>query len=208
MDAGTGGGGIGVAGVGFVLDGAWRDPDGFYAKAGLAMTHYDIGARSDDPAVGMLVGGVEAQGSLMHVEAGREVALAGGLDVAPRLWLKRSALSVDDFVDAVGSRVSVPDLARVAGGVGMTVRTERRAGSGMLALAGSFDLVHVLDGATTVADVSGARLTSQAEETGLRLALAGAWRQDGVSLAAEASMNGSYPGDAGGAVGMRFAVQF
>ena len=201
VDAGTGGGGLGIEATGFVVDGAWRHPDGFYGKAGLATTRYDIRAGSDDPAVGMLAGGVGAEGSLVRLEAGREMALAGDLEVAPRLWLKRSALSVDDFVDAVGSRVSVPDLTRTTGGVGMTART----GSGMLALEGSFDLAHVFDGATTVTDVSGARLVSQAQATELRLALSGAWRGDGVSLAAQASMNGP---DAGGALGVRLAVQF
>ena len=208
VEAGSGGGGIGVEATGLVLDGAWRDPDGFYAKAGLAMTRYEIDAGSDDPAVGALVRGVGARGSLVRFEAGREVALEDGLEVAPRLWLKRSALSMEDFVDAVGSRVSVADLERLTGGIGMAARTERRMGAGMLFLEGSVDLAHVLDGATTVADVSGARLTSRAPATELRAALSGVWRHDGVSLAAEASMNGSHTGDAGGALGVRLSVQF
>ena len=208
VEAGTGGGVIGVEATGFVLDGAWQGPDGLYAKAGLSMTHYDIGASSEDRAVGMLTGGVEASGSLVRVEAGRRVALAGGPDVAPRIWVGRSALSVDDFTDAVGSRVSVSDTARLAGGVGMTVRGERRAGAGMLVLEGSGDLAHALDGTTSVTDVSGARLTSEAEEMELRLALAGVWRQGGFSLAAQASMNASDSGDARDAVGVRLSAQF
>ena len=78
----------------------------------------------------------------------------------------------------------------------------------MLALQGSVDLAHALDGASTVTDVSGARLTSEAEETELRLALAGVYRQGHFSLAAEASMNGSNPGDVRGAVGLRLSAQF
>ena len=204
MNAGTGGGRIGVEAVGLAVDGAWRDPDGFYAKAGLAMTRYDIAAGSDDPAVGALVGGVGARGSLVRLEAGRQVALDDGLEVVPRLWLKRSALDVDDFADAVGSRISVRDLERITGGVGMTTRAE----AGRLSLEGSVDLVHALDGSATFTDVSGARLISQVRATELRLALSGVWRHDGVSLAAEASMNGSVPGDAGGAFGVRLSVQF
>ncbi len=204
VNAGTGGGRIGIGAIGLAVDGAWRNPDGFYAKAGLAMTRYDIAAGSDDPAVGALVGGVAAHGSLVRLEAGREVALDGGLEVVPRLWVKRSALVVDDFADAVGSRVSVPDLERVTGGVGMTARAE----TGRLSLEGSVDLVHALDGSATFTDVSGTRLISQARATELRLALSGVWRHDGLSLAAETSMNGSGSGDAGGAVGVRLTVPF
>ncbi len=208
VEAGTGGGEIGVEATGLVLDGEWDGPEGLYAKAGLSMTHYRLGTWSEDRDVGMLAGGVEARGSLARIEAGREVSLGGGLHVAPRIWAKRSALSVDDFTDAVGSRVSVPGMARVSGGVGMAARAERRAGSGTLSLRGSVDLAHVLDGRAAVAEVSGARLTSQAEETELRLALSGVYRQGRFSLAAEASLNGADPGDARGAVGLRLSASF
>ena len=208
VEAGTGGGEIGVEATGLVLDGAWNGPEGFYARTGLSMTHYRLGTWSEDRAVGKLAGGVGARGSLARIEAGREVSLGGGRHVAPRIWVKRSALSVDDFTDAVGSRVSVPGTSRVSGGVGMTARAERRAGSGMLSLRGSVDLAHVIDGTVAVTDVSGARLASEAEETELRLALSGVYRQGRFSLAAEASMNGSEPGDARGAVGLRLAASF
>ena len=208
VEAGTGGGEIGVEATGLSLDGEWDGPEGLYARAGLSMTHYRLGTWSEDRDVGMLAGGVGARGSLARIEAGREVSLGGGLHVAPRLWFKRSALSVDDFTDAVGSRVSIPGTSRVFGGIGLAARAERRAGSGMLSLRGSADLVHVLDGRAAVADVSGARLTSQAEETELRLALSGVYRQGRFSLAAEASLNGADPGDARGAVGLRLAASF
>ncbi len=208
VEASTGGGEIGVEATGLVLNGAWDGPEGFYAKAGLSMTHYRLGTWSEDRAVGMLAGGVGARGSLARIEAGREVSLGGGLHVAPHIWFKRSALSVDGFTDAVGSRVSIPGTARMTGGVGMAARAERRAGSGMLSLRGSADLVHVLDGRAAATEVSGARLTSQAEETELRLALSGVYRQGRFSLAAEASLNGSDPGDARGAVGLRLSASF
>ena len=208
VDAGTGGGKIGVEATGLVLDAAWQGRDGFYARAGLSTTHYEIDAKSEDRAVGMLTGDVEARGSQVRVETGREIALSGGPDVAPRLWLKRSALSVDDFTDAVGSRVSFLNTARITSGVGMTARAERRSGIGSLALQGSVDLAHLLGGAVTVTDVSGTRLASKAEDTDLRLALAGVYRYGGLLLAAEASMNGSHLDAATGAVGMRLSLQF
>ncbi len=208
VEAGTGGGEIGVEATGLVLDGAWNGPEGFYANAGLSMTHYRLGTWSEDRDVGMLAGGVGARGSMARIEAGREVSLGGGLHVAPRIWFKRSSLSVDDFTDAVGSRVSFPGTSRVSGGVGMAARAERRAGSGILSLRGSVDLAHVLDGRAAVTEVSGARLTSQAEETELRLALSGVYRQGRFSLAAEASLNGADPGDARGAVGLRLSASF
>ena len=208
VEAGTGGGEIGVEATGLVLNGAWDGPEGFYAKAGLSMTHYKLGTWSEDRDVGMLAGGIGARGSLARIEAGREVSLSGVLDIAPRVWFKRSALSVDDFTDAVGSRVSIPGTSRVSGGVGLAARAERRAGSGTLSLRGSVDLAHVLDGRAAVTDVSGARLTSQAEETELRLALSGVYRQGRFSLAAEASLNGADPGDARGAVGLRLSASF
>ncbi len=208
VEAGTGGGEIGVEATGLVLDGAWNGPDGFYGKAGLSMTHYRLGTWSEDRDVGMLAGGVGARGSLARIEAGREVSLGGGLHVAPRIWFKRSALSVDGFTDTVGSRVSIPGTSRVSGGIGMAARAERRAGSGMLSLRGSVDLAHVLDGSAAFTEVSGARLTSEAEDTELRLALSGVYRQGRFSLAAEASLNGSDPGDARGAVGLRLFASF
>ena len=97
---------------------------------------------------------------------------------------------------------------RVTGGVGVSARSERRAGAGRLSLRGSVDLVHVLDGRTTVVDVSGTRLVSEAEGTELRLGLGGVYHQGRWSLAAEASVNGSEPGDARGAVGVRLAASF
>ena len=208
VTAGTGGGEIGVEATGILLDGAWKGPEGFYGRAGLSMTHYRLGAWSEDRAVGRLAGGVGARGSLGRIEAGRRVDLGGGLEVAPRIWFNRSALSVEDFTDAVGARVSVPGTVRVTGGVGMAARAERRAGAGRLALRGSMDLVHVLEGRTAVADVSGTRLVSEANDTELRLGLAGVYRQGRWSLAAEASVNGSDPGDARGAVGMRLSASF
>ena len=208
VEAGTGGGEISVEATGLILDGAWNGPEGLYAKAGLSMTHYRLGTWSEDRDVGMLAGGVGARGSLARIEAGREVSLGGGLHVTPRIWFKRSALSVDGFTDAVGSRVSIPGTARMTGGVGMAARAERRAGSGTLSLRGSVDLAHVLDGRAAVTEVSGARLTSQAEDTELRLALSGVYRQGRFSLAAEASLNGADPGDARGAVGLRLSASF
>ena len=81
------------------------------------MTHYRFGVWSEDRAVGQLTGGVGARGSLARLEAGQRVVLGGGLEVAPRIWAGRSALSVDDFTDAVGSRVSVAGTARVTASV-------------------------------------------------------------------------------------------
>lgn len=206
--AGTGGGKIGVEATGFILDGAWKGPEGFYARTGLSMTHYRLGARSEDRAVGRLASGVGARGALARIEAGRRVYPGGGLAVAPRICFQRSALSVDDFTDAVGSRVSVPGTARVTAGMGMAAKAERRAGAGELALRGSMDLVHVLDGRTTVVEVSGTRLASKANDTELRLDLSGVYRQGRWSLAAEASVNSSDLGDARGAVGMRLSASF
>ena len=204
--SGTGGGEIGVEATGLVLDGTWTGPEGFYGKAGLSLTHYRLGAWSEDRAVGRLAGGVGARGSLARIEAGRRVDLGGGLGVAPRIWAGRSALSVEDFTDAVGSRVSVAGLARVTGGVGLSARSERRAGAGNLSLRGSVDLVRVLDGRTSVAEVSGTRLVSESEGTELRLGLGGVYRQGRWSLAAEASVNGSALGDARGRGDASFRV--
>jgi len=76
------------------MPGPRRFPSSASKRANL---HYDIDAGSQDPAVGMLTQGIEARGSLVRLETGREISLSGGLDVAPRLWPKRSALSMDDF---------------------------------------------------------------------------------------------------------------
>ena len=131
--AGTGGGEIGVEATGVILDGAWKGPEGFYGRAGLSMTHYRLGAWSEDRAVGRLAGGVGARGSLGRIEAGRRVDLGGGLEVAPRIWFQRSALSVEDFTDAVGvpgigSRHGTGDGRCGDGGPGGTPGGGREAG--------------------------------------------------------------------------------
>ncbi|MXZ80316.1 MAG: autotransporter outer membrane beta-barrel domain-containing protein, partial [Gammaproteobacteria bacterium] len=208
VTAGTGGGEIGVEATGLVLGGSWSGPDGYYAKGSLSATHYRFGAWSQDEAVGRLASEVGARGSLARFEAGRRMDPGTGLELEPRIWVERSTLSADGFTDATGSRVSVAGTARVTGGVGMTVRSEHRAGTGRMALRGSVDLAHVFGGRTAVVDVSGSRLVSEANGTEMRLGLAGIYRQDRWSLAVEASVNGSDPDDARGAGGVRLTVWF
>ena len=123
VSAATGGGAIMAKGLGPALGVYWGGANSFYADAGYALTVYDVDLSSDTR--GLLKAGGAGYGQSVDVELGRNIALRESVNLTPRAWAVGSRVSVDDFTDAVNSRVSFPDADRLMGGVGTVVEAAR-----------------------------------------------------------------------------------
>ena len=132
------------------------------------------------------------------------------VNLTPRVRLSHTGVDVDDFTDAVDSRVSVGDAARFTGSLGVAVETapaRTRRGRGF-SLRGSMDLAQTLDGAETSVDVSGERLASESAGTRLLLGLGGTYRRGRLSIGADVSSGGLGSGDAQHAALVRLGSSF
>lgn len=102
---------------------------------------------------------------------------------------------MDAFTDSVDARVSLGDMSRLTGGLGVAAETVRTMEDGILSLRGSLDVERVFSGARTNVEVSGERLSSRSAGTRLMLGLGGTWRRDRFSLTADLSTAGLGSGD-------------
>ena len=186
------GGKIEADGLGFSL-GLAVDGGSFYAKGGVSLTSYD--ADFSSITLGSLARGVGALVSSLSVEAGRRMAMSGNLRLSPRVWMTGAALEVDDFTDAVASRVSVKDAERLTGGLGVVAGTERAVEDGTLSLRGSLDVAQIFSGEETSVDVSGERLESESARARILLGLGGTYRKGRFSLSAQVEAGGLGSGD-------------
>ena len=91
-----GGGDIEAEGIGVSLGASWKGLDGHYANGSLSLTDYDVDVSSDDRT---LKRDADARGTLLNFEAGRRIALSERMNLTPRAWMVRSAISVDKFTD-------------------------------------------------------------------------------------------------------------
>ena len=185
-----GGGDIEAEGIGVSLGASWKGPGGYYANGSLSLTDYDLDVSSGDTNVGTLKRDVASRGTLLSLEAGRRIKMSERMNLTPRAWLARSAVSVDAFTDKVDARVSVAETARFTGGVGVAAQTAWAIEGGSFSLRGSLDLTQTLDDAETAVDVSGERLESKSAKTRLLLGLGGVYRKGRFSVSGEVSMGG------------------
>ena len=88
----------------------------FYLVGSGSVTDYDIDFTSD--MRGLLRAGVGGSGYSLGAEAGQRFEPGGKTSLTPRAWLVCPSISVDNFTDAVDSRVSYPDAVRLYGGPG------------------------------------------------------------------------------------------
>ena len=176
----TGGGEIDVSGRGVGASGAWglagADDAMTYVGVQAEVTQYEADFRSS--LRGALKTDASGRGNALGVEAGRRFE-RGGMVLTPRVGLTHSKVSMDDFTDAVGMRVSVEDGRSLRGRAGMAVEMTPRRASGSRVF-GSLDLEHEFS-PKTKAVVSGADLKAAAKATWLRLGVNGAhaWGEDG-----------------------------
>ena len=203
-----GGGDIEAEGIGVSLGASWKGLGGYYANGSLSLTEYDVDVSSDDREIRTLKRDAGARGTLLNFEAGRRIALSEKMNLTPRAWMVRSAISVDKFTDKVAARVSVADTARFTGGLGMIAETARDLDNGTLSLRGSLDLAQTLDDAETVVDVSGTKLESKSAKTKLLLGLGGVYRMDRFSISGEVSMGGLGSDDTEYAGRVTFGLRF
>ena len=121
---------------------------------------------------GPLKDGVKGSGWALGVETGRRVASGvDGVVLIPRAGLVHSRVSLDDFEDVVGARMSLEEGRSLKGRLGLGVETKLN-GSPENRLIGSLDVEHELKDETKVR-VSGTELKATAKATWLRLGLDG-----------------------------------
>ena len=169
------GGDIDVTGAGLSVDAYWSSGNDYYATGRLSLTDYDMDLSSN--TIGRLKSNGDAYGQSLHVETGRRMTLSENLHWTPRAWLGHTRISVDNFTDAVDSRVSFPTTDRLTGGFGVMAETVRTEYGGELLLRGSLDFEQKLGGSKTVALVSGERLSAEPEKGSAILSLSGTWHK-------------------------------
>ena len=190
VSAPTGGGQIDATGTGPTFGVSWRGKSDFYAVACGSVTNYNIDFISG--LRGLLEEGVDGDGHSLSTELGRRFELDGNLTLIPRAWLVRTRVSVDDFSDAVESRVSFPEADRMIGGLGTVAELVQPWRGGEFSLRGSLDMWWVLRGVETAAWVSGERLSSESPENGILLGLDGLYRRNRFSVGATLSMGSAF----------------
>ena len=208
VSAPTGGGKIEAAGFGASFGGSWENAAGYFASGRFSVTRYETDLRGDGR--GLLTEGAGATVHTFGVEAGRRFSPADDLSLTPLAWLTRSDVSMDDFQDAVGTRISLSETARTIVGLGVVTETAHSwdGGERKLDLRGRLGVERVLGDAETAADVSGERLGSEADQDRTVLGLGAAYRWSGWSLGGEVSASGLGSNESAYTVSLRLRTQF
>ncbi len=183
----AGGGEIDATGIGVSFGAHWSAASGNYLAGLLSLTDYDVEISSDKR--GRLKGSGGALGHFLSLEAGRRAAFGERVTLTPRAWLTRSGISMNNFTDKVGSRVSLSESRQLMSGLGVVAETER-VGERKFVFRGSLDVGRVLGGARTTVKVSGEKLESESEGTRALLSLGGAYRWSNCALSGEVSAGG------------------
>ncbi len=169
------GGEIDLSGNGVGVSGTWAGDAGVYVDVQAEVTWYGADLRS--ARRGVLKTDVSGRGHALGMEVGRRVE-AGRVVLTPRARLAHSRVSVNDFTDAVGTRVSLEDGRSLRGRAGVVVETAPDGARGNRVF-GSVDVEHEFSDERKVV-VSETELKSKAEATWLRLGLNGShtWGED------------------------------
>ncbi len=161
-------GDVEVDGMGAGASATWRWGE-WYVDAQAGATWYEVGV--DHRESGVLVKEADGLGYAMEVEAGRGMAMGGGLVVTPRVGLAWSKVGMDDFTftSKVGTQetVSVEDAHSARGRLGVLVEAEVGMGERSGRLFGSLDVEQEFSDETRV-DVGATSLTENALKTEVR----------------------------------------
>ena len=208
VSAPMGGGKIEAAGFGASLGASWENAAGYHASGRISVTRYETDLRADGR--GFLKEGVDATVRTLGVEVGRRFSLADELSLMPQAWLTRSDVAMDDFRDAVESRVSPGKSDRSIAGLGIVTESAHswNGSERKLALRGRLGVERVLGDVGTVANVSGERLASEAARTWGVLGLGAVYRGNRWSLGGEVSATGLGSDESGYTASLRLGVQF
>ncbi len=167
------GGEIDLSGNGVGVSGTWAGDAGVYVDVQAEVTWYGADLRS--ASRGVLKTDVSGLGHALGLEVGRRME-AGRVMLTPRARLAHSRVSVNDFTDAAGTRVSLEDGRSLKGRAGVVVETAPDGARGNRVF-GSVDVEHEFSDERKVV-VSGTELKSKAEATWLRLGLNGSHTWD------------------------------
>ena len=191
VSAPTGGGEVEAEGQGLTAGLSWRGADGFYGDGRVSATWYGLDLSS--ATRGRLRTDVDTTVRALDVEAGRRFALGDGRSrLVARAWLNGARADVDDFEDAVGTRVSVGDVDRLAAGAGGAAEADL---SGGLTLSGSLGVERTLDGEGTAVTVSGETLESESSRDRIVLGAGAVWRLGMASVHGGVRADGLGAGD-------------
>ncbi len=152
------GGEVEARGAGFGLSATWSSGP-FFVDGQAAATLYDVDLKSS--LRGRLEDDVGAHGLSAALEAGRRVPVAEGVTVTPRARVAYSSLSLSDFDDSVGARVSLDRGRSLTGRAGALA--ERVLGEGGR-IFGSVDVEREFSAETRMS-VAGTSLEATGEET-------------------------------------------
>ena len=184
----TGGGDIDAEGTGAAFDLQSQHTSGYYLGAHASFTSYDVDLSSDD--IGRLRSSVDALGTSLGFEAGRQMAIGETFQMTPRAWLSHSSIDIDSFTDAVDAQASFPDEVRLTGGFGALAETMQPWKGGELTWHGSLDLERRLNSRSTRVDVSGEQLKTETVSTRMLLGLGSLYQKGGFSISAQVSIDG------------------
>ena len=184
----TGGGDIDAEGAGAAFDLQWQHASGYYLGAHASFTAYDVDLSSDD--IGRLRSSVDALGTSLGFEAGRQMAIGETFQMTPRVWLSHSSIDIDSFTDAVDAQASFPDEVRLTGGIGALAQTMQPWKGGELTWRGSLDLEQMLNSRSTSVDVSGEQLKTETVSTRLLLGLGTLYQKGDFSISGQISADG------------------
>ena len=164
-------GDIKLHGTGVGVSGTWMR-EAVYVDLQAEVTEYEADLNAS--RLGVLKEDVSGYGHALGVEAGRRVhveQLPAGLVLTPRAGLVHSKVSMGDFTDAVGLRVSMEDARSLKGRVGVDAEM-KLAGRPHDRVFGSLEVEHEFSNDDKVM-VSGTELKSESAATWLRLGLNG-----------------------------------
>ena len=164
------GGEVELSGGGLGVNATAAMAGGVHVDAQAAVTWYDVDVES--ALRRSLKKGAEGMGYALGVEVGRSMTVRDGVSVTPRGGLLWSKVSLDDFTDPMGTRVSVKDADSLVGRVGLMV--DRAVGSEDAPgrVFGSVDVEHEFKDETSV-NVPDKLLETTARSSGVRLGLGG-----------------------------------
>ncbi len=164
-------GDIKLHGTGVGVSGTWMR-EAVYVDLQAEVTEYEADLSAS--RLGVLKEDVSGYGHALGVEAGRRVhveQLPAGLVLTPRAGLVHSKVSMGDFTDAAGLRVSMEDARSLKGRVGVDAEM-KLAGRPHDRVFGSLEVEHEFSNDNKVM-VSGTELKSESAATWLRLGLNG-----------------------------------
>ena len=210
VSAPTGGGTIEASGLGASAGLSWENTAGYYATGSVSLTRYEMDLHSNGR--GTLKDDVDATVRSFGIEAGRRFSLSDRLFITPQAWWTHADLSMDDFQDDVGSRVSLGDAAQSMAGIGVLTETthvwnqdqEQRT----LHLRGWLGVEQGLGDGETVVEVSGERLGSEPARTRAVLGLGASYLWSRWSLDGEVAASALGSADNHYTASLRLGTQF